>query len=162
MVLRICGFQLQHLLPLFSRRSPIAEGFQHLGVLGVVDHPVGRQSDRFPEILEGPLFRSRRELPVDDLRKATQECGTSLSLTCAYATYNYGAALNRAGDPSAAIPVLQRRLDRWPDNQPDVVRRELAAACDAAGQDCGGSSGGAPAPGPKKPPGKAKGPGKKP
>jgi serine/threonine-protein kinase len=97
---------------------------------------------------------------VPYLRKAVQECGSSLSLTCAYATYNYGAALNRAGDPSAAIPVLQRRLSRWPDNQPDVVRRELAAACSAAGQDCGGSTGGAPAPGPKKPPGKAKGHGK--
>jgi hypothetical protein len=47
--------------------------------------------------------------------------------------------------------VLQTRLDRWPDNQADTVRKELAAACAAAGQDCGGATG------PGKGHGKAKG-----
>jgi serine/threonine-protein kinase len=88
---------------------------------------------------------------VPILKQAVEACGDSTSLTCAYATYNYGSALNRSGDPAAAIPVLQTRLQRWPTNQPDVVRAELADACEAAGADCGDveeSSG---------PPGKAKG-----
>jgi serine/threonine-protein kinase len=80
---------------------------------------------------------------VPILEQAVNACGDSTSLTCAYATFNYGSSLNRSGNPGAAIPVLQRRLDRWPDNQPDTVRAELARACDAAGRDCGfGDEGG--------------------
>ncbi len=70
-------------------------------------------------------------------RRAVEACGSSAELTCAYATYNLGAALNRSGDPASAIPLLQQRLDRWPTNQPGTVRAELRQACRAAGQDCG-------------------------
>jgi tRNA A-37 threonylcarbamoyl transferase component Bud32 len=89
---------------------------------------------------------------VPILEQAVDACGDSTSLTCAYATYNYGSALHRSGDSAAAIPVLQTRLERWPDNQPDVVRAELAAACEAAGADCGDTSTSSTGP-----PGKAKG-----
>jgi tetratricopeptide (TPR) repeat protein len=95
------------------------------------------------------MNQGKYDQAVPILKQAVDACGDSLSTTCAYATYNYGAALNRSGDPAAAIPVLQRRLERWPDNQADTVRQELAAACEAAGADCGDAGGG--------PPGKANG-----
>jgi serine/threonine-protein kinase len=86
-------------------------------------------------------------------KKAVDGCGSSTALACAYALFNLGAALNRSGDPASAIPYLQQRLQRFPDNQPDVVQKELDSACAAAGQDCGGSGAGAG----KKAHGKAKG-----
>ena len=51
------------------------------------------------------------------LKQAVDACGESTSTTCAYAMFNYGKSLNRSGDANAAIPVLETRLQRWPDNQ---------------------------------------------
>ncbi len=48
------------------------------------------------------------------------------SLTYAYALYDLGHALRLAGDPAAAVPVLEQRL-RIP-NQTAVVRAELNLA----------------------------------
>src|SRR4029078_5632121 len=58
---------------------------------------------------------------VPILQKAVRKCGSATELTCAYATFNLGASLNRSGDPASAIPVLKRRLEVWPDNQPGTV-----------------------------------------
>lgn len=46
----------------------------------------------------------------------------------AYALYNLGSSLNRSGRPQEAIPILERRLEVAPDNQPEVVKGELADA----------------------------------
>jgi serine/threonine-protein kinase len=77
---------------------------------------------------------------VPYFQKAVEGCGQSGELTCQYALYNLGSALHRSGKSAEGIPFLQQRLERFPDNQPDVVRAELAAACQAAGQDCGGDA----------------------
>ena len=83
--------------------------------------------------------QGKYEEAIPPLQQAVSKCGNSKELVCAYALFNLGTSLNRAGRPADAIPVLQRRLKRFPDNQPDVVRKELDAACSAAGQDCGSS-----------------------
>ena len=41
------------------------------------------------------------------------------------------------GDPQAAIAALEERKQRFPDNQPDAVERELALAREAAGRPTG-------------------------
>ena len=51
-----------------------------------------------------------------------------------YALYNLGASLNRSGDPDAAIPILERRLERFGDNAAKDVKRELKAARRDAGK----------------------------
>ena len=38
------------------------------------------------------------------------------------------------GDPEGAIAVLEERKQRFPDDQPDAVERELALAREAAGE----------------------------
>jgi tetratricopeptide (TPR) repeat protein len=90
------------------------------------------------------LFRQGRfGEAVPYFQKAVEGCGSSTAVNpCAYATYNLGAALNRSGHPDQAIPVLQQELDRWPDNQPGTVHRELKAACKATGQKCNQGGGG--------------------
>jgi serine/threonine-protein kinase len=55
----------------------------------------------------------------------------STDLTLAYALYNLGRSLRLAGRPGEAVPYLEQRL-RF-DNQRGTVRRELAAARQAAG-----------------------------
>jgi serine/threonine-protein kinase len=70
-------------------------------------------------------------------QQAVEKCGDSSELVCQYALFNLGSTLHRSGKPAEGIPYLQQRLERFPDNQPKVVAAELAAACDAAGQDCG-------------------------
>jgi tetratricopeptide (TPR) repeat protein len=81
---------------------------------------------------------------IDVLRRALGATSAS-SLTHAYALYDLGRSLRLAGQPQAAIPILQQRL-RYPD-QTDVVRRELALALQAAGAGTSGSGGARPAPG---------------
>ena len=49
----------------------------------------------------------------------------------AYALYNLGHALRLAGQPEAAIPILERRLEI--PNQTATVQKELDAARAAAG-----------------------------
>ncbi len=55
----------------------------------------------------------------DCLEPTSETC-----LTYAYALYDLGRALELGGDPSAALPVLEKRLQI--DNQRDVVSAELA------------------------------------
>lgn len=55
----------------------------------------------------------------------------SRELTYAYALYNLGKSLHRAGRSREAVPILEKRL-RIP-NQTETVRRELEAARRAAG-----------------------------
>ena len=81
------------------------------------------------------------------------------SLTYAYALYDLGRSLRLAGDPQAAIPILQQRL-QIPD-QTGVVKQELALAQQAAGQGGAPSPGGKAKPGPAPPPGPGKGHGHK-
>jgi len=76
-------------------------------------------------------------------REAARKCGDSGKLVCQYALYNLGSALHRSGDSAEGLPFLQKRLERFPENQPDVVRAEIAAACTASGQQCGGDENGA-------------------
>jgi tetratricopeptide (TPR) repeat protein len=68
-------------------------------------------------------------LPV--LRQAVQTADPS-GLTYAYALYDLGRTLRLAGDPQAAIPILEQRL-KIP-NQPGVVAYELSLARQQAGQ----------------------------
>ena len=46
---------------------------------------------------------------------------------CAYAMYDYGAALSPAGRPAEAVAVLQQRLQRF-DNQNGTVKALLKKA----------------------------------
>ena len=69
---------------------------------------------------------------VPVLRRAVTACGDSGDLVCQYALFNLGSSLYRSGDAAGAIPVLEQRLQRFPDNQPGAVRKELKAARKAA------------------------------
>jgi tRNA A-37 threonylcarbamoyl transferase component Bud32/tetratricopeptide (TPR) repeat protein len=71
------------------------------------------------------------------------------SLTYAYALYDLGRSLRLSGDPQAAVPVLQHRLQI--PNQPGIVRHELHLAKRALGPGPtpAKSGGAAPAPPPK-------------
>jgi tetratricopeptide (TPR) repeat protein len=64
------------------------------------------------------------------------------SLTYAYALFDLGRSLRLAGDPQAAIAILQQRLQI--PSQTGLVRKELALAVAAS------QSGGAPISGPGK------------
>ena len=67
--------------------------------------------------------RSRRS------QAAVEACGDSTELDpCGYALYNLGAALNRAGRPDEAIPILEDRLERFGDNETKDVKTELKSA----------------------------------
>jgi serine/threonine-protein kinase len=77
------------------------------------------------------------ERSVQGYRDAGQRSG----LGYAFALFNLGRALRLGGRPADAIPYLQERLE-VSDNQRPAVESELAAACAAAGQDCGSTSSG--------------------
>jgi tetratricopeptide (TPR) repeat protein len=62
------------------------------------------------------------------------------SLTHAYALFDLGRSLRLAGNPQAAIPILEQRLQI--PNQTGIVRQELALAMQAA-LGAGSSAGGA-------------------
>jgi Flp pilus assembly protein TadD len=90
-----------------------------------------------PAALNDEGFRLMQEgsygAAVPLLRSAVEgACASSgAGLTCAYALYNLGRSLRLSGQPAAAIPYLQRRLQFAA--QRDVVTRELALARAAAG-----------------------------
>jgi tRNA A-37 threonylcarbamoyl transferase component Bud32 len=68
-------------------------------------------------------------------RKAVQLCEGSTDVNpCAYALFEYAKALRLTGDPQGAIAALEERKQRFPDNQPGAVDKELALAREAAGQ----------------------------
>jgi tetratricopeptide (TPR) repeat protein len=54
------------------------------------------------------------------------EPASTMCLTYAYALYDLGRALRLSGDPAAAVPVLERRLEI--DNQRPTVLAELELA----------------------------------
>jgi serine/threonine-protein kinase len=89
-------------------------------------------------------------LPI--LRQAVSTANPS-SLTYAYALYDLGRTLRLAGDPQAAIPILQKRMQI--PNQPGVVAGELHLA----EQQAGVTQSAAPTPGPSPAPGGPPGPG---
>jgi len=69
--------------------------------------------------------------------KGYRDAGRTKELKYAYALYNLGVALNRSGNPAAAVEVLRERL-KYPD-QPGTVRRELRDAQSKLGE--GGGAG---------------------
>jgi tetratricopeptide (TPR) repeat protein len=76
---------------------------------------------------------------VEPLRASVQAyraAGRTDELGYYFALFNLGVALNRSGDPEAAITVLRERL-RNP-NQRGTVERELSAAAQKLGADAQG------------------------
>jgi serine/threonine protein kinase len=76
---------------------------------------------------------------VEPLRASVQayrEAGRTDELGYYFALFNLGVALNRSGDPEAAITILRERL-RNP-NQRGTVERELSAAAQKLGSDTQG------------------------
>ena len=72
---------------------------------------------------------------IEPLQQAVDNCEGSTAVDpCAYALYNLGASLRRAGRPEEAIPVLEERLERFGSNQRATVQKELDAAKADAGQ----------------------------
>jgi hypothetical protein len=57
---------------------------------------------------------------------ACSEPGSSTCLTYAYALYDLGRAVRLSGQPQAAVPILERRLQI--DNQRSIVGAELQLA----------------------------------
>ncbi len=77
----------------------------------------GQYSNAIP-VLRRALAATGKQLS-DCLEPVSETC-----LTYAYALYDLGRALELNGEPSAAVPVLEQRLQI--DNQRDVVAAELA------------------------------------
>jgi len=62
-------------------------------------------------------------------QEAQKLCAGSKELSpCGFAVYEEGVALMGLGQPEAAIPILQRRLDEFGDNEGGEVRRALRDA----------------------------------
>jgi serine/threonine protein kinase len=79
------------------------------------------------------IQQGRYDEAIPLLRRAVSGLSSDTSsLTYAYALFNLGHALRLAGQPQAAIPILEQRL-RIP-NQTATVQAELDAARAAAGQ----------------------------
>jgi tetratricopeptide (TPR) repeat protein len=84
----------------------------------------GRYRDAVPVLDRAVLATGQR--PGDCLEPASQAC-----LTYTYALYDLGRALRRSGNPAAAVPILERRLQI--DNQRGTVQADLALARQQAG-----------------------------
>jgi tetratricopeptide (TPR) repeat protein len=66
-------------------------------------------------------------------QKAVELCkGSDKVSPCAYALFEYAKALRLTGNPQAAIDVLHERQQRFPQDQPKAVDKELKAAEKAA------------------------------
>ncbi len=66
-------------------------------------------------------------------QEAQQLCGGSKELSpCGFAVYEEGVALIGLGQPQAAIPILERRLSEFGDNESGEVKRALRDAKKAA------------------------------
>jgi hypothetical protein len=79
----------------------------------------GRYGDAVPVL-------KRAVLATGETLGACLEPGGSTCLTYAYALYDLGRAVRLSGDPRAAVPILERRLQI--DNQRGVVVAELQLA----------------------------------
>ncbi|MDX6670708.1 MAG: eukaryotic-like serine/threonine-protein kinase [Solirubrobacteraceae bacterium] len=87
------------------------------------------------------MNQGRYDEAIPLLQQAVSQCGDSRDTVCAYALYNFGHSLRKAGRPAEAIPVLERRLGY--DNQTGAVQAELdAARREAAGGATPAPSGG--------------------
>jgi serine/threonine-protein kinase len=78
------------------------------------------------------MNQGRYEEAIPLLQQAVDQLSGSGGLNYAYALYNLGRSLRLAGRPAEAIPILEQRLAI--PNQRGVVRRELEAARQEAGQ----------------------------
>jgi hypothetical protein len=78
------------------------------------------------------MNQGRYDEAIPVLQQAVDALAGSSDLNYAYALYNLGRSLRLAGRPAEAIPILEQRLQI--PNQQGVVRRELEAARQAAGQ----------------------------
>jgi predicted Ser/Thr protein kinase len=71
----------------------------------------------------------RPEEAVAPLRQAYEACQGSEALDpCGYAIFNLGQALRRSGNPGEAVPVLEERLQRFPNDRPELVQHEIDLA----------------------------------
>jgi tetratricopeptide (TPR) repeat protein len=68
-------------------------------------------------------------------REAEQACGSAHVLSpCGYALFEEGVALTALGQPDAAIPILQRRMNEYGDNNAHEVSKALEDAKKKAGK----------------------------
>jgi serine/threonine-protein kinase len=89
--------------------------------------PTDLQARGHVELLAGNV-----ESAVVTLKGAVEACGASTQVDpCAYAMYDYAAALVASGRAAEAVPVLQTRLQRF-DNQNGTVKALLKKAQKAA------------------------------
>jgi hypothetical protein len=84
----------------------------------------GRYGDAVPVL-------KRAVLATGETLDACLEPGSSTCLTYAYALYDLGRAVRLSGNPQAAVPILERRLQI--DNQRWVVVAELQLARQGVG-----------------------------
>jgi serine/threonine-protein kinase len=75
---------------------------------------------------------------VGQLSGLVDRCPVEITDPCAYAWFDYGYALRRAGDPASAVDVLNHRLEN-PDQAGAVTAERDAAAAEAAGAEPGDS-----------------------
>jgi len=101
----------------------------------------GRSISQLDAAGYGLSQQGRYEEAVPLERAAVRQCGDSTETQCAYALFNLGTALNRAGQAEEAIPYLERRLEISND-RPSIVQAELDRARAAAGQGNGNGEGG--------------------
>ncbi len=117
----------------------------------------GASADQLQTLGHQELLNGNYPAAIAADRRAVNAADHS-SVTYAYALYDLGDALLKSGNPQAAIPVLQQRLQI--PNQTPTVQALLNQALQAAGQ---GPAPGASAPGSaggaSVPPGEAKKPG---
>ena len=78
------------------------------------------------------MNQGRYDEAIPVLQQAVDALSGSGDLSYAYALYNLGHSLRLAGRPAEAIPILEQRLGI--PNQRGIVKRELEAARQAAGQ----------------------------
>lgn len=76
----------------------------------------GRYGDAVPVL-------KRAVLATGETLGACREPASSTCLTYAYAVYDLGRAVRLSGEPQAAVPILERRLQI--DNQRWIVSAEL-------------------------------------
>jgi eukaryotic-like serine/threonine-protein kinase len=76
------------------------------------------------------LGQGEYDRAVEVLQRAVQDCPVSRTDPCAYALFDLGVSLTRAGRPEEAIPVLERRLEN-PDQRGTVQKALNEARRDA-------------------------------
>jgi tetratricopeptide (TPR) repeat protein len=77
----------------------------------------------------GLMNAGRHSEAVAPLQGAYEACKGSDALDpCGFALFNYGRSLRLSGNPDQAVPVLEERIARFPDNQRGTVEQELQLA----------------------------------